>query len=413
MTSNFLNIKNIKLLNLEIACLIALLIFLPSFEAPKNLFLLAYVFFALLRQFKESRLTHLDKLDYIFIAFFFSALFSSLFPVLHGHEWRGFRSFVTVFLFGWVFARTEYSKQTIKTLFLVSIFALLPPLFLGLYHLLWTKELNFLLINSVGYVNASGLYLTTIASASLGYLLSLNLKRTNPYYYSFWIALIILFNFSLLEASSRSSFFALIITSMLIIIFSKISYKKIFLSMFFLILVVCFFLKAPVFEKHMINLKNHDVLSQRDKLWNVSIETLRASPSLFGIGINNYGLVDEKMIKASVEDRNVFYNPNNYFYSTLNHNVYLASIIERGLFGALILITFMLYWAGRLYGGIKLLFRGDQHFYLWAGSMTAFSSVFLVGFVHTTLVHEPGILTFFFFGLYEIYCKFYLKINKK
>lgn len=413
MIFKFLNPKNIKLLNLEISCLIVLLIFLPSFEAPKNLFLIVYVFFALIRQFKESRLKKFDKLDYIFIAFFFSSLLSALFPVLHGNEWRGFRSFVTVFLFGWVFVRSEYSRQTIKTLFLVSIFSLLPPLLLGLYRFLCTQELNYLLINSVGYVNASGLYLTIIASASLGYLLSLNTKKNNFYSYLFWILLIMLFGFSLLVASSRSSFLSFVISSILIIIFSKIPYKKIFLSMFFFIFLACFYLKAPVFEKHTTNLKNHDVLSQRDKIWNVSIETLKAYPALFGIGINNYGLVDEAMIKSSIEGRQDFYNASDYLYGTLNHNVYLASIVERGFFGAFVMLSLMFYWFTRLYRGIESLFYDEQFFYLWAGSLTAFFSVFLVGFVHTTLVHEPGILAFFFFGLYEGYCKFYLKIKKK
>jgi hypothetical protein len=50
-----------------------------------------------------------------------------------------------------------------------------------------------------------------------------------------------------------------------------------------------------------------------------------------------------------------------------------------------------------------------QAYYLWGASLAAFSSVFLAGFVHTTLVHEPAILALFFLGLHQIYMRDFLK----
>ena len=83
--------------------------------------------------------------------------------------------------------------------------------------------------------------------------------------------------------------------------------------------------------------------------------------------------------------------------------------MERGFLGFISLITLMIFWANGLLVNIKRLGRDSQHDYLWGGSLSAFLSVYLVGFVHVTLVHEPGILALFFFGLYEMYSKLYLK----
>ena len=171
MIKKYLNFKTWGLLHYEIASLVLMLIFLPSFEAPKNLFLASYIILSLTRQYKTSRFLKFEKIDYVFLILFACAFLSTIFAGLHGHEWKGFRSFFTVFMFGWTFARSQYSKETIQGLFLCSLLSLLPPLFWGLYEFLWTKHSLFLKIHSVGFVNASGLYLTLVASVTLGYLL--------------------------------------------------------------------------------------------------------------------------------------------------------------------------------------------------------------------------------------------------
>jgi hypothetical protein len=388
MINKFLSRQAWGLRHYEIASLVLMLIFLPSFEAPKNLFLLIYLLLSLTRQIKTSQFIKFEKIDFIFLFFFIAAFLSTIFAGLHGHEWKGFKSFFTVFIFGWVFARSQYSKATIKGLFLCSFITLLPPLLLGLYELIWTKEALFLKIHSVGYVNASGLYLMTIASATLSYLLFFKPKKSQNYFYLIYAFLIALFSFSLLVAASRSSFLAFLVS-----------------------IVSSFLLNAPVFEKHIHDMKDNNTLAYRDKLWNVSFEAIRLFSNKFGTGIDNYGFVDEALVKHAVESRGESYIPKNYFYVNLTHNVYLSFLVERGFLGFLSLITLMFFWSKRLFLGIKKIGQDPTHDYLWGASLSAFLSVYLVGFVHVTLVHEPGILALLFFGFYEMYTKFYL--NKK
>lgn len=411
MIKKYLNVQAWGLKHYEIASLVLMLIFLPSFEAPKNLFLVIYVLLSLIRQLKASRFKKFEKIDFIFSFLFITAFLSTIFAGHHGHEWKGFKSFFTVFILGWLFARSQYSKETIKGLFLCSLLTLLPPLLWGLYELMWTKEASFLKIHSVGFVNASGLYLMTIASASLSYLLFFKPKKYQNLQYVLFGFLIVLFCFSLLVAASRSAFLAFIVTAFILILVSRIKFKKLVLSLFLISIVTSFLFNAPVFEKHINDMKDNNTLAYRDKLWNVSFEAIRLFSNKFGTGIDNYGFVDEALVKHAVESRGESYIPKNYFYVNLTHNVYLSFLVERGFLGFLSLITLMFFWSKRLFLGIKKIGQDPTHDYLWGASLSAFLSVYLVGFVHVTLVHEPSILALLFFGFYEMYTKFYL--NKK
>lgn len=411
MIKKYLNMQAWGLMHYEIASLVLMLIFLPSFETPKNLFLVIYVLLSLIRQLKASRFKKFEKIDFIFSFLFITAFLSTIFSGLHGHEWKGFKSFFTVFIFGWVFARSQYSKETIKGLFLCSLLTLLPPLLWGLYELIWTKEAGFLKIHSVGFINASGLYLMTVASASLSYLLFSKPKKYQNLQHLLFGFLILLFCFSLLVAASRSSFLAFIVTAFILILVSRIKLKRLVLSLFLISIFSSFLLNAPVFEKHINNVKDNNTLAYRDKLWNVSFEAIRLFSNKLGTGIDNYGFVDEALVKHAVESRGEPYIPKNYFYVNLTHNVYLSFLVERGFLGFFSLITLMFFWSKRLFLGIKKIGQDLTHDYLWGASLSGFLSVYLVGFVHVTLVHEPGILALLFFGLYEIYTKFYL--NKR
>ena len=411
MIKKYFNIQTWGLLHNEVASLVLMLIFLPSFEAPKNLFLVTYVVLSLTRQYKASRFLKLEKIDFIFLFLFTAAFLSTFFSGLHGHEWKGFKSFFTVFIFGWTFARSQYSKETMKGLFLCSLLSIFPPLLWGLYEFMLTKHTSFLKIHSLGYVNASGLYLMTIASGTLSHLLFFKPKKYQNFHYLFFGFLILLFIFSLLVAASRSAFFTFIIIVFILILASKINFKKLALSLFLISITSSFLLKAPVFEKHINNIKANNTLSSRDKLWNVSFEAVRSFSGKFGTGIDNYGFVDEDFVKHRVESRGEIYHAKNYYYVNLTHNVYLSFLVERGFLGIISLIAFMSFWANSLFMNIKRLGRDSQHDYLWGGSLSAFLSVYLVGFAHVTLVHEPGILSLFFFGLYHMYTKLYA--NKK
>lgn len=208
-------------------------------------------------------------------------------------------------------------------------------------------------------------------------------------------------------ATSRSSFLAFIVTAFILIIVSRIKLKRLILSLFLVSIFSTFIFTAPVIEKHIRAMKYNNTLAYRDKLWNVSVEAMRLFSNQFGTGIDNYGFVDEALVKHAVESQGETYIAKNYFYVNLTHNVYLSFLVERGFLGFFSLITLMFFWSKRLFLGIKKIGQDLTHDYLWGASLSAFLSVYLVGFFHVTLVHEPGILALLFFGFYEMYIKFY------
>jgi O-antigen ligase len=409
MIKKYLDLKVWGLMQYEIAALTLMLIFLPSFEAPKHLFLISYTLLSLTRQFKDSRFSKFEHIDYIFLGLFVAAFLSTIFASLHGHEWKGFKSFFSVFIFGWTFVRSQYSKNTMKGLFLISILSLLPPLIYGLHEFLVTKHSEFLKINSLGYVNASGLYLSSVASVALGYFLSIKPTKNKLVHYLSWGSLISFFGFCLLIAASRSAFLCFVITASILIFFSTFKFKKILFSILAISVCASFLLKAPVFEKHIRDVRDNNTLAYRDKLWNVSIESIRLFSYKFGTGIDNYGFVDESIVKPAVEGRGEVYDAKNYFYNTLTHNVYLSFLVERGFLGFFSLIAFFIFWGFGLLRNIKKLGQNELHDYLWAGSLSGLCATSIIGIVHSTLAHEPGILALFLFGLYEMYLKLYVK----
>ena len=83
MIKKYLNFKAWGLMQYEIASLVLMLIFLPSFEAPKNLFLVSYVLLSLTRQFKTSNSLKFKKIDYVFLFLLATAFLSTIFSGLH------------------------------------------------------------------------------------------------------------------------------------------------------------------------------------------------------------------------------------------------------------------------------------------------------------------------------------------
>ena len=97
-----------KLKFLELTFLSLFLAFLPSLEAPKNIFLAGYLITALYRQSQLSS-SKWSIWDWVFLSLIFSSFLSSLFPfVAGGSEWKGFRGMLLWITFGWTLFRAGY-----------------------------------------------------------------------------------------------------------------------------------------------------------------------------------------------------------------------------------------------------------------------------------------------------------------
>ena len=399
--------KQSKLLYAEIILLSLMILSLPSLEAPKNIFLVFFVFVAVARQIKTPNLRVWGAWDWMFLAIVTSALCSTVFAGLSpGDELKGFRVLLTFIGVGWLVSRSVYSCKELSWIFWLIILSAIPPLFFGLWQFMVLHTKNSLELHSVGHVNHSAIYLTIIFSASLGACLSL-WRSASALQKIILFALPIIFFVSLIISESRAAFGVGGLTALILVVLSS-SNKKITIGALVIlasIVLIAVLSNAHILQKQVQNQKNHDVLSGRGVIWNTTLEAARLYP-IFGIGIDNRAVVTRDEIKNSVESRNEVFDEKLYdFHYKHSHNFYLTNIAERGLVGAFVTLFFILMWFWQLVKTFYLTRLSNQAAYLWAGSMGAWMTTFGIGFVNTTFHHEHGILACLFLGLHLAYCK--------
>ena len=392
---------------LELIFLSLFLAFLPSIEAPKNIFLASYLITALYRQSQLPTLKW-SIWDLVFLSLIFSSFLSAMFPgITGGSEWKGFRGVLLWMTFGWTLFRSDYNENEKKYLFIFAILMTLPPLICGLAETLFLHTKDALQLYSVGQVNHSAIYLCMMAGASLALLISPFQKTQKKYVFIATLLFIFLIS-SVVISQSRGAFGIVFLLAIALILLSKLSIKiktiTISLISIFLVTIV-FIMPAPVIEKQIANQQNNDILSQRDKVWRTAFEIGRLSPIL-GVGGGNSNRIKMDQIKASVESRGETFDIESFspVYSH-PHNIYLANLVDRGILGLIIFLNFMAIWLITLIKSYKKFNQDPKGMLFTMGSFSAWATIFGVGFVNTTFHHENALLALFFLGLHLNYLR--------
>ena len=396
-----------KLKFLELVFLSLFLAFLPSFEAPKNIFLASYLITALYRQ-SQLPSSKWGIWDWVFLSLIASSLLSALFPfIATGSEWKGFRGMLLWVIFGWTLYRSEYNEKEKKYLFIFAILMTISPLIFGLvqYLILHTKDT--LQLQSVGHVNHSAIYLSMLAGASVSFLLS-QLQKVRKKHVFITSLLFIFLVASVIITDSRGAFgiVFLLIYSMFLLSKISIKTKTLYLVLLSTFLATIVFIKpAQVIEKHINNINNHDILAQRDKVWRASFEVARLNP-IFGIGGGNWKQINIDQLKSSVESRGETFVAEDFALQWGHpHNIYLSNLVDRGILGFITFLSFMLIWLITLIKSYKKFNQDSKAMLFIMGSFSAWSTIFGIGFVNTTFHHENALLALFFLGLHLNYLR--------
>lgn len=396
-----------KLKFLELTFLSLFLAFLPSLEAPKNIFLAGYLITALYRQ-SQLPPSKWSIWDWVFLSLIASSFLSALFPfVAGGSEWKGFRGMLLWIAFGWTLFRTDYSFEEKKYLFILSILMTFPPLLWGLAQLLILFSKDSLQLHSVGHVNHSAIYLCMMAGAALSLLLS-QLQGTQKKYVFITALLFIFIISSVIISQSRGAFGFAFLLAYVLIFLSKLAVKikTISLSLLTIFLVtIIFIIPAPIIKKQIANQNNHNILASRDKVWRVALEVARLNP-LFGIGGGNLKQINIDQLKSSVESRGETFNTEEFSINYNHpHNIYLSNLVDRGILGFIIFLNFMLIWLITLIKSYKKLNQDSKATLFIMGSLSAWTTIFGIGFVNTTFHHENALLALFFLSLHLNYLR--------
>jgi len=396
-----------KLKFLELTFLSLFLAFLPSLEAPKNIFLAGYLITALYRQ-SQLPPSKWTIWDWVFLSLIASSFLSALFPFMAGgSEWKGFRGMLLWITFGWTLFRTDYNFDEKKYLFIFAILMTLPPLLWGLAQLLILFTKDSLQLHSVGHVNHSAIYLCMITGAALS-LLASELQSTHKKYVFITSLLFIFLISSEIISQSRGAFGIVFLLAFAILLLSKLPIKiktlyVVLLSIF--VITITFIKPAPVIEKQITNQNNHNVLAQRDKVWQAALEVARLNP-LLGIGGGNWKQINIDQLQSSVESRGEIFDRDTMGLQYGHpHNIYLSNLVDRGILGLITFLSFMFIWLITLINSYKKYNQDSKAMLFILGSFSAWTTIFGIGLVNTTFHHENALLALFFLSLHLSYLR--------
>jgi len=405
---------------IDIIMLSLMILSLPSLEAPKNIFLVGYLLTRTISegiQFKKG-MWHWRGWDNLFSIIIFTAFLSSMFAGFSGlEEWKGYKVLLTAILTGWLLSRTRYTKNQYQMIFKLIVLSTIPPLAWGLYEYLLVHSRGTLEIHSVGHVNHSAIYLVMIFGASLAWFLSQFHSKEKVMAFK-WQAiplglLTFVFFISLIIGESRGAFGVAVILGLgLFLILSKRkSIKVIGVTAILSTLLLSVLLNTNIVQKQIAYQENHNVLSYRDRVWNVSLEASRFYP-LLGIGLSNWHFITLDQMKKSVEERGEIFKSDRYAFPGHSHNLYLSALVERGIVGLIVTFLLMAAWIRELIKTYKWAKKSNEASLLWGGAFSAWVATYGIGLVNTTFHHEHAILACLFLGIYLSYTHLYFKENK-
>jgi len=87
------------------------------------------------------------------------------------------------------------------------------------------------------------------------------------------------------------------------------------------------------------------------------------------------------------------------------HNIYLSNLVDRGVLGFIIFLSFMFIWLITLIKSYKKFNQDSKAMLFIMGSFSAWTTIFGIGFVNTTFHHENALLALFFLSLHLNYLR--------
>lgn len=377
----------------EFGLLIALCVFLPLYEAPKNVAWFGYVAMWLGNRIAERSADRFggrwDRWDTLICAWIASGFLVAMFAGLKGGEWRAALDIVRYGTVLWVVKRSRFAERELELLYAALVASVVVGLAMA-YAEVARRELDpgreivRLELNSVGHVNHTAIYLAIMLGVCTAWLF------TGRHRIVMGAASLLVF-VSIFVAASRAGVGAGVLALVVLALFwwrrSRLP-MVITVAILVVTTAMSFLGGAEVFERHEANVHTGNTLAFRDRAWNLSIDTWKAHP-LFGVGMDNFALVS----RAQTGDRYASLFPH-------AHSLYLNTLVERGLVGAVPVAIVIVAWPIALIRRRPRKVDGDLDWLAWGAALGAWVVTAVAGLVNTTLHHEHGLLAVLLLGLW-------------
>jgi O-antigen ligase len=387
---------------IEFALLALLVLFLPAFEAPKNIFWVAYAVAWIVNRIKNGdfggKWRTWDTLIVVWIA---SGYIVAAFAGLHHNEWLEANDILRYGSIFWLVMRGRYDAMQLRWLLGAVILSTLLALALGFWHFYVAHIKDSLQLHSVGHVNHSAIYLAMVYGAGLFMVIA---------FWREWSTKIRTLALSALGAIGIALFLsesqAAVGTMLMLTLTAGVLWRRASRGAFFLLfaatvatVAIAYMGHVGVVKKSVTRIEKQDVASGRLEIWNVAREAWREFPA-FGVGMGNYGKISLEHVREWVTARGEKFHPDHYLGNAHAHSLYFNALAERGAFGFATLAVVLVMWARALWRGIPGLGAPPVAWALWGGAFSALFVTVVIGVVNTTLHHEHAILAVLLLGMW-------------
>jgi O-antigen ligase len=382
--------------------LVTVLLFLPLFEAPKNIVWFAFCIFSSWYLY-EGRSHNLRTYDSAWLLWFFTSfattIYASYVYQVPNDGWYDIARFIS---FGFFISLLEFDRRRIQIIVWIITVSVLLGIIEG-YVGIYLDGGGSLELHSVGHVNHSSIYLVLALSVILSYIAILSSNRIERSV----LFVVSLFIFSvIIDSESRAASGVSVIVVFVSLFFflrRNISIMAGFSLMLLSIFLVSYLIiNSSVYDKHrQWSERYSNELSARERINNLSKEVFLSYP-LFGIGHGNYKDFAEKSYLKLAAKKDEKYISDNYLINPHAHNLYYTYLVSSGVIGFLGMLSFFL--IGSYLLSVRLIRTWGNFDSVLSFSRLSFSFMLFInlsiGLVNTTLHHEHAMLSMLAAGLF-------------
>lgn len=387
----------------ELGLLLALAVFLPLLEAPKNLAWLAYAATWLINRVRTrdfgGRWDAWDTLIALWIA---SAFLSAVFAGQPRAEWGGAMDLVRYTSILWLVKRGGYPVSALRWVLGALVLSVVVGLGVGHYRLLTgLAKSGFLQIHSVGHVNHTAIYIAIMLGVCFAWLFA-RWQAWPPGRRASALAICVLVLVSLIVTQSRGAVgVGLLLVPLLAAAWWPRWRVPLVASVCAIgaavVLAVAF--DAEVVRKQQDRESEANVLAFRDGMWRSALAAWERYP-WFGVGMDNYIEITHERIKSWREAAGKPYDAADYVRFPHGHSLYFNTLAERGTVGMAALAAVLLAWIAALLRWRPRPGDSDHATLLWGAAASGWFVTVGAGIANTTLHHEHGILAALLLGLW-------------
>jgi len=374
----------------ELGLLLAFFIFLPLYEAPKNILLCFYLLYWFIRRLPVSAWGSGDKVfeGIIWIIFGLSLITTIYNNALNLKHWSDHLDWLRLGLIGVATSRTSWCERTLSLVFLSVVVGIVLAVVEGIL-----RGGAFPSLNSVGHINQAAMYLAITFAIFIG---DLSRKRT---IIPFILRLGLIFGLLALivATGSRNAFYASL-GSIIVLIFYSVFVRSLVLGrvafLIFFVVFILILLDPNLIHKQQAHLASGSFDTGREGVWRAAFYAIDLDNLLLGTGIDSYGqAVTKEVIRANL-DSPVFNSlSQNLVFTDHGHNLFVTWIVERGLIAvgvvAYLNVYLLLKGVRNLRAPTSVLQNKEQKGFVL---LSIWIAVVLLSIGNTTLHHEHGLL---------------------